>query len=120
MNNFCWSKDQIYERIETVKRNLQMQTINSTEPMPHTPQGTNGEWVWDEHTTARHVSADGHEWILRGAWRWQQVIQKQDAFTENASVKQIVEFLTLFVINLPYYRWTFSGVHLLQGIEEYY
>ena len=69
-----------------------MQTINSTEPMPHTPQGANGEWVWDEHTTARHVSADGHEWILRGAWRWQQVIQKQDAFTENASVKQIVEF----------------------------
>ena len=60
--------------------------------MPHTPQGANGKWVWDGHTTARHVSADVHEWILKGAWRWQQVIQKQDAITKNASVKQIVEF----------------------------
>ena len=69
-----------------------MQIINSTESMPRTPKGVNGEWVWDGYTTARHVSADGHEWILRGAWRWQQAIQKQDAFTKDASVKQIVEF----------------------------
>ena len=73
-----------------MKENAQMQIINSTEPMPHTPQGANGEWVWDGHTTARHVSADGHEWILRGAWRWRQAAKEQDAFTKEASVEQIV------------------------------
>ena len=35
-------------------------------------------------------------------------------------LKQIFESLTLFLIDLPYYQWTFLEVHLLQGIEGYY
>ena len=53
-----------------------METINNTEPMPHVPQGANGQWIWDGHTTARHRSVDGQEWLLKGAWRWVQE-QKQ-------------------------------------------
>lgn len=50
--------------------------VNNTEPMPSTPQGANGKWEWNEHTTARQRSVDGQEWLLKGAWRWVQE-QKQ-------------------------------------------
>ena len=53
--------------------------INNTEPMPSTPQGANGKWVWDGHTTARHRSIDGGEWLLKGAWRWIQEQKKAQA-----------------------------------------
>lgn len=69
-----------------------MDIIHNTEAMPATPQSANGYWEWDANTTAKHRSPDGQEWLLKGAWRWQQAIQKQEAFTKNASVKQIVEF----------------------------
>jgi hypothetical protein len=53
--------------------------INNTEPMPSTPQGANGKWEWDGHTTARHQSLDGKEWLLKGAWRWVQEQKKVQA-----------------------------------------
>lgn len=56
-----------------------METINNTEPMPHTPQGANGQWQWDGHTTARHRNVDGSEWLLKGAWRWVQEQKKVQA-----------------------------------------
>ena len=46
--------------------------VNNTESMPIVPQGVNGKWVWNGHTTARHRSVDGKEWLLKGAWRWVQ------------------------------------------------
>ena len=56
-----------------------METINNTEPMPHTPQGANGQWMWDGHTTSKHRSVDGSEWLLKGAWRWVQEQKKVQA-----------------------------------------
>jgi hypothetical protein len=56
-----------------------METINNTEPMPHTPQGANGQWMWDGHTTSKHRSVDGSEWLLKGAWRWVQQQKKVQA-----------------------------------------
>ena len=53
--------------------------INNTEPMPHAPQGANGRWEWDGNTTARQRSIDGHEWLLKGAWRWVQEQKKVQA-----------------------------------------
>jgi len=69
-----------------------MDIIQNTEAMPITPQGARGYWEWDADTTARHRSTDGQEWLLKGAWRWRQTVQRQDAFTKNATVKQIVQF----------------------------
>ena len=73
-------------------RKLLMDIINNTEPMPHLPQGANGKWVWDGHTTARQRSVDGQEWLLKGAWRWVQAQKKAQAPLAAASVSQIVEF----------------------------
>ena len=53
--------------------------INNTEPMPSTPQGANGKWVWNGDTTARHRNVDGSEWLLKGAWRWVQEQKKVQA-----------------------------------------
>ena len=69
-----------------------MDIKHNTEAMPTTPRSMNGYWEWDANTTAKHRSPDGQEWLLKGAWRWRQAAQKQDAFTKNASVKQIVKF----------------------------
>ena len=65
--------------------------INNTEPMPHTPEGANGKWVWDGHTTARHQSIDGGEWLLKGAWRWVQVEKKAQAPLAKAPISAIVK-----------------------------
>ena len=90
-----------------------METINNTEPMPHTPQGANGQWQWDGHTTARHRNVDGSEWLLKGAWRWGQeqkkvqapqakqpitMIAKQFKPTPSESVKIDKAFDNLFAV----------------------
>ena len=90
-----------------------METINNTEPMPHTPQGANGQWQWDGHTTARHRNVDGSEWLLKGAWRWVQeqkkvqapqakqpitMIAKQFKPTPSESIKIEKAFNTLFIL----------------------
>ena len=65
--------------------------INNTEPMPPTPQGANGKWEWDGHTTARHQSLDGSEWLLKGAWRWVQEQRKAQAPLAKAPIRAIVK-----------------------------
>ena len=65
-----------------------METINNPEPMPHTPQGANGQWQWDGHTTARHRNVDGSEWLLKGAWRWVQEQKKVQAEKTIAMQKE--------------------------------
>ena len=68
-----------------------METINNTEPMPHTPQGANGQWVWDGHTTAKHRNVDGSEWLLKGAWRWVQEQRKVQAVAASKPVNMIAK-----------------------------
>ena len=63
--------------------------INNTEPMPSTPQGANGKWVWNGHTTARHRSVDGGEWLLKGTWRWVQEQKRVQAPQARQSVVEI-------------------------------
>ena len=91
-----------------------METINNTEPMPHVPQGANGHWRWDGHTTARYRNIDGSEWLLKGAWRWVQeqqqvqkasqapvpvaMIAKQLKPTVNETIKFEKMFHDLFVV----------------------
>ena len=90
-----------------------METINNTEPMPITPQGAKGHWRWDGHTTSKHRSVDGSEWLLKGAWRWVQeqkkvqapqakqpitMITKQFKPTPSESVKIEKVFNNLFVV----------------------
>ncbi len=65
--------------------------INNTEPMPSTPQGANGKWEWDGHTTARHQSLDGGEWLLKGAWRWVQEQKKVQAPLAKAPMRAIAK-----------------------------
>lgn len=69
-----------------------MQTVNNTEPMPHTPQGANGHWEWDGNTTAKYRSTEGQEWLLKGAWRWVRAEAKKQTPLANATVSQIVEW----------------------------
>ena len=87
--------------------------INNTEPMPSTPQGANGKWVWNGDTTARHRNVDGSEWLLKGAWRWVQeqkkvqapqakqpivMISKQLKPTPSESIKIEKAFNNLFIL----------------------
>jgi hypothetical protein len=87
--------------------------INNTESMPPAPQGTNGKWEWDGHTTARHRSVDGQEWLLKGAWRWVQeqkqaqapladkpvaFIAKQFKPTSKDTIKMDKAFNNLFIL----------------------
>ena len=68
-----------------------METINNSEPMPHTPQGANGQWMWDGPTTAKHRSPDGQEWVLKGAWRWVQEQHKVQAVAASKPVDMIAK-----------------------------
>ena len=70
-----------------------METINNTEPMPHTPQGANGQWMWDGHTTSKHRSVDGSEWLLKGAWRWVQEQKKVQAPQAKQPITMIAKQL---------------------------
>tara|TARA_Y100001934_G_scaffold106331_1_gene130706 strand:- start:202 stop:519 length:318 start_codon:yes stop_codon:yes gene_type:complete len=70
-----------------------METINNTEPMPHTPEGANGQWEWDGHTLARQRSVDGNEWLLRGAWRWVQEQKKVQAVQAHKPINVIAKQL---------------------------
>ena len=87
--------------------------VNNTEPMPIIPQGANGKWVWNGHTTARHRSVDGQEWLLKGAWRWVQeqrrvqapqakqpiaVIANQFKPTTKDTIKMDKAFNNLFIL----------------------
>ena len=59
--------------------------------MPHTPQGANGQWVWDGHTTSKHRGVDGNEWLLKGAWRWVQEQRKVQAVAASKPVNIIAK-----------------------------
>tara|TARA_B100001939_G_scaffold347923_1_gene371360 strand:- start:2256 stop:2573 length:318 start_codon:yes stop_codon:yes gene_type:complete len=70
-----------------------METINNTEPMPHTPQGANGQWIWDGHTTSKHRTVDGDEWLLKGAWRWVQEQKKVQTVQAHKPISVIAKQL---------------------------
>ena len=59
--------------------------------MPHTPQGANGQWMWDGDTPAKHPSPARQEWVLKGAWRWVQEQRKVQAVAASKPVNVIAK-----------------------------
>ena len=43
------------------------------------------------HTTAKHRSPDGQEWLLKGAWRWVQEQRKVQAVAASKPVNVIAK-----------------------------
>ena len=94
--------------------------INNTEPMPSTPQGSNGKWVWNGDTTARHRSLDGKEWLLKGAWRWVQEQRKDQAIAAskpvNVLAKQFKSTATRVTTKNNKLEKALGGLALLCGV----
>ena len=70
-----------------------MKTINNTEPMPMTPEGCEGDWVWNgfEITSTARDSVTNELFQRKGQWQW-VANDTQNAWMADASVKEINEF----------------------------
>ena len=70
-----------------------MKTINNTEPMPLTPQGANGEWVWNGfEITSTGVDTSGEQFQRKGKWMWlPKVDDSKNAWMANATPQEISE-----------------------------
>ena len=87
--------------------------------MPHTPQGANGQWQWDGHTTARHRNVDGSEWLLKGAWRWVQEQKKvQGPHYDIEEAYEDLSDLIVYLDQMSDYLWDFYGRHNLKEMES--
>ena len=71
-----------------------MKTINNTAPMPITPQGCNGEWIWNGYEiTSQGIDIDGEPFQRKGQWQWVASITSADnAWMANASAQEIASF----------------------------
>ena len=59
--------------------------------MPLTPQGANGEWVWNGfEITSTGVDTSGEQFQRKGKWMWlPQVDDSKNAWMEHATPQEI-------------------------------